>query len=255
MKNGDIDSYISKFEELARRAGYTTGNPETTRFFMQGLPEAVVQDCLHSPQVHGYVAIKQRAIESTAAQRIIRDMFGRKNTTQEGQRKPWARSNDRGARPFYFDKMRQQGRNQFHDRPQGWPEHPYNSSNALQWLANQPVPMDLSRTRAPNNWRGGRNQFGRGGGRANTAKTNQGNNACFQCGEVGHFARNCPQESRQQVNLIDFDPYSEPSPPENNQEMNRVANVQKQIANMTFEEKMQFADSLKEQSNQEFLSA
>src|SRR6202789_410282 len=108
MKNGDIDSYISMFEELAGRAGYTTGNPETTRFFMQGLLESVVQDCLHSPQVHGYVAIKQRAIESTAAQRIIRDMFGGKNTTQEGQRKPWTQSNNRGARPFYFDKMRQQ---------------------------------------------------------------------------------------------------------------------------------------------------
>jgi hypothetical protein len=28
MKYGDIDTYISKFEELARRAGYTTGNSE-----------------------------------------------------------------------------------------------------------------------------------------------------------------------------------------------------------------------------------
>jgi hypothetical protein len=255
MKHGDIDSYISKFEELARRAGYTTGNPETTRIFMQGLPQSVVQDCLHSPPVHGYAAIKQRAIESTAAQRIIKDMFGGSTTTQENHRKPWNHSNNQGARTSFFDRMKQQGQNRFNNRPQGRPEHPYNSSNAPQWMVNRPVPMDLSRTRAPTNWRGGRNQYGRGGGRASVAKTNQGNNACFQCGEVGHFARNCPQKRRQQVNLIDFDPYGEPSPTDKAPEVNRVATVQEQITNMTFDEKMQFADSLKEEDDQDFLSA
>jgi hypothetical protein len=132
MKHGDIDAYISKFEELAKRAGYTTGNPETTRLFMQGLSEQVAQDCLHSPPVYGYVAIKQRAIEATAAQRVLKDMFGPKKAKQEAQNRNWTRPSNQGARPHYFDRTRQQGQNHFHNRPQGRLEHLYNSSNAPQ---------------------------------------------------------------------------------------------------------------------------
>ena len=69
--------------------------------------------------------------------------------------------------------------------------------------------MDLDRSCALNNWRG----RGRGGAvRGNVANTqgpprNSGNNACFQCGQQGHFACNCPQRQRRNnnyANLIDF---------------------------------------------------
>jgi hypothetical protein len=85
MNNGEIDAYIAKFEELARKAGYTAGNPETLRQFHMGLPQCVLEDVMHSPPVIGYEAHKQRAIESILANQVIWDIqnskgnFGRQN--------------------------------------------------------------------------------------------------------------------------------------------------------------------------------
>src|SRR5216684_3427470 len=70
-----------------------------------------------------------------------------------------------------------------------------NLSNAPPAFNNRPFPMDLSHSRAPNQW---------GQQRGMTPRTN--NNACFECGQVGHYARNCPTRRRQTTaNLIDLD--------------------------------------------------
>jgi hypothetical protein len=61
----DIDKYISKFEELARQAGYMVGNSETMHTFIKGLMPAVMEDVLKPPHMQGYHAMKQKVIECT----------------------------------------------------------------------------------------------------------------------------------------------------------------------------------------------
>jgi hypothetical protein len=102
MANGEINAYIAKFKELAQKAGYTAGNPETLRQFHMGLPQHILEDVMRSPPIHGYEAHKQRAIESVLANRVIWDIqnskgnFGRQS---------------RGGNPF-------QGARYYNNQPQ-----------------------------------------------------------------------------------------------------------------------------------------
>ena len=88
----------------------------------------------------------------------------------------WRRNNQTTAPPWQRPPAHQTQQTQF------------NSSNAPHSMNNQPVPMDLSRARGP--------QQGRAGG--NTAQASRpprpqaSPGACFNCGKEGHFRRNCP---------------------------------------------------------------
>ena len=72
----DIDGYISQFEDLARQAGYTRGNPETMQLFLSRLDRSTLEGVLRPPFTHGYQAIKERAIESTWSTQLVHSIIG-----------------------------------------------------------------------------------------------------------------------------------------------------------------------------------
>ena len=49
MKGADYNNYIIRLESLARKANYTTGNEETYKMFLQGLPESLLHNTLKPP--------------------------------------------------------------------------------------------------------------------------------------------------------------------------------------------------------------
>jgi hypothetical protein len=78
--------------------------------------------------------------------------------------------------------------------------------------------------------------------------------SCFQCGELGHFTRNCPNRRGAQANasLIDFDPYEDTLYEESQVGGSRVSNIKAEMDAMTFDEKQQLAQEIKEGANEDF---
>ena len=160
---------------------------------------------------------------------------------------PFQCLNNQSRQPFFQNNW--QGSNQQRSCPQN-----YNSTTTPPSMNNVPVPMDLSRSHTPNNWRGqgNRNWRQRGGppARGNVLALGYGNSSqtqCFNCGKEGHYAWNCPQKRLQpwnerhnrQANLIDLQEEGEQDyEMQDAQEPDSVAAVRAQLEAMPLEDQI-----------------
>ena len=119
---------------------------------MQGLTEQIQKEVLCPLILTTYYDTKQRAIDAAQSVQLI-EALAKNKTRGNNPSFQQFRAQFGGNRPFnpFFRPNQQQQPNQ---PPRGDPRPQYNSSNAPRWMANQPVPMDLSRSRAPvnRNW-------------------------------------------------------------------------------------------------------
>jgi hypothetical protein len=267
MRYPFIDKYISKFEGLARIAGYTQGSPESTHYFLKGLTRQVLEDVMRGDAPTTYAAIKQKAISCTRSQQLLASLLNRRTPGggfQGGAFGQFQRQQQRQPffRPSNFNNQRG-GQMTNIPRPQ------YNSSNTPRSYNNIPIPIavDLDRTRAPT-WCG--RERGRGFARGwaaqtsqpryiapGTGQTNLAHIVCYECGETGHYARNCPTKTTTRAtaaDLIDFNPLDYQQPVEED----RVARLKAELGQMSNDEKERLArelgGTLEEDSSQDFLN-
>jgi zinc knuckle protein len=177
---------------------------------------------------------------------MIDNILKWRNTTTPTFSNPFCPNNYRGW-PSYWENQRYNDR-QGKDQPwQSW-----NSSTAPRNMNNMPVPMDVDRARTYQGWgfQGrvaalnepggpkGYNGWGWGG------PSNAPRGPCFECGQMGHFAWNCPwKPHRANINLIDF---QEEGPSDNKlmPTLGKVASIKEQLIKMTDEEREELAKEM-----------
>src|SRR5258707_14427240 len=119
-------------------------------------------------------------------------------------------------------------------------------------MNNAPVPMDLDQTRAAQRgyrgrgyqayqgYQGRRAVFGERGGPQPYRPPNQNlapRGPCFECEQMGHFARICPRRKKQEkINLIDYNDSESINIPPAPIPRDNVASMKQQLTNMTPQE-------------------
>jgi hypothetical protein len=148
MRFPEIDQYIADFEELVRHASYTIRSEETISFFLNGLTPSVLDSIITFPFPENYNEYKAKAIQNTKAQQMIEAIRARRGIPNNRPQNTFNQQRS-GFQPHNWNQRYNQ------QNPQQPPRQPvYNSTNAPRPSYNNvQVPMDLSRTRAPNNRR------------------------------------------------------------------------------------------------------
>src|SRR5258708_13708329 len=101
---------MSKFEELARQAGYLAGNPETRQLFLHGLPRQELEEVMRGGAPSTYQDLRQKAVEAVRARQTIDNILRWRDHVPQN---PFPKN--RQTRPFYYrnnqyDDQRRQDR-------------------------------------------------------------------------------------------------------------------------------------------------
>ena len=150
MTNNNYNEYVSKFEALANKANYTRGSAELYDMFLEGLPTSILYNMLRPPTPLTYDALKDKVWALAQGKAIIDGLLCQRNIGMQGGGTAYQRVNS-GNQRHSFPQNNWRGA-PGGQRGGGRPQ--YNSTNAPPSMNNTPVPMDLSQSRAPNNWRG-----------------------------------------------------------------------------------------------------
>jgi len=68
LQTMEVNQYITKFEELACKSRYSTGNAKIYELFLEGLPHDILKDVMALPIPQDYAELKQKAVN------IVRSM-------------------------------------------------------------------------------------------------------------------------------------------------------------------------------------
>jgi Retrotransposon gag protein/Zinc knuckle len=184
MRFPEIDQYIADFEELVRRAGYTIGSKETISFFLNGLTPSILDTIIASPFPENYNQYKAKAIQHTKARQMVEAIRARRGIPNNHPRNTFNQPRNNFQPCNWNQRVNQQ------NSQQPLRQQAYNSTMAPRPSYNNvQVPMDLSRTRAPNNrcfpWANQATADGM------LARLPEPKGPCFHCGKMGHFIQDC----------------------------------------------------------------
>jgi Retrotransposon gag protein/Zinc knuckle len=246
-----IDQYIIDFEQLVEDANFDKDHDESIQQFLMGLSRTVLDSVLkatHTVANPTYRLYRDTAINVTKTEQIFKALTGGGGPVA-----------NQLFQSRQFDNRSRQNFQQYPPRNNWYPQRNqnqrYNSSNAPRNMNNTAVPMDLDRSRANRQGRSYQpNQpYARlmevGDPNCPQYQENRPRNRgpCFNCGQEGHFARNCTRGNsrnegrgrRPTANLIDFDEgYTSPAPSYTSgpSATNKYDAIQNQIASMSKEE-------------------